>query len=91
MTEYLSITEAADLLGYTRSRLHQWKGEPCPYCDGEGCEKCLGTGKRLPTVQMGTQYMVPAEFDVSTMRNDKTGERLLDDETIERWNDGTES
>lgn len=91
MADYLSITEAAELLGYTRGRLHQWKGEKCPHCDGAGCDKCLNTGKRLPTVQFGSQFLVPREFDVSTMQNDKTGGRLLDDEAIARWNDGTKS
>jgi len=91
MTEYLSITEAADLLGYTRSRLHQWKGEDCPHCDGAGCDSCLGTGKRLPTVQFGAQFLVPRKWDPSVMQNDKTGGPLLDAEAIARWNGDNEA
>jgi len=40
--------EAARRLGVSRQRVIQLLNEPCAECQGQGCERCHHTGRRLP-------------------------------------------
>jgi len=84
--QYISVTNAAELLGYRRARVHQLLNERCPKCDGAGCERCDGTGKRLPATRFGHAWMVHRDWDVGLLTNQRTGEPLLDAETVWCWN-----
>lgn len=58
MNRYLSVTQAADILGISRQRCNTLTLDQCPKCQGEGCNRCWHTGKRLPSVQVGGKKMI---------------------------------
>jgi hypothetical protein len=86
---YVSATKTAQLLGLTRGRVHQLISEKCPTCGRDGCERCDGTGRRLPATMRWERWLVHRDWDVRQLRDHRTGEELLDEDVIRRWNDGT--
>lgn len=61
--EYITVKEAAAILGVTVARVHQYLTDPCPDCgrtiysqdeilveyNSKGCPSCQYTGRRLVT------------------------------------------
>jgi len=74
-----TIQQVADKLGVTRSRVHQLVSEKCPECGREGCDRCLGTGRRIPAVRLGNQWVIPADWDFSLLEHRYAREPLVDD------------
>ena len=85
--KYISATEAAQLLDLTRGRVHQLVQEKCPECGRQGCDRCNGTGRRLPATMRWGRWLVHRSWDVSQLRDARNGEPLLGKEVIERWNE----
>jgi hypothetical protein len=44
----IDTKEVARRLGISRQRVIQLVNEKCPQCQGDGCERCRRTGRRLP-------------------------------------------
>ena len=68
----LTTAQAAARLNITPRRVQQLINDPCPKCHGAGgwhrpdgypvlCDRCHGTGRRLPAVKFGRDWRVEEE------------------------------
>ena len=89
--QYITPTDAAEVLGITRGRVHQLLREKCPACNGEGCKRCEGTGHRLPATRFGHAWMIHRRWDITRLRNHLTDDALMDEDAVRRWNGEAES
>ena len=70
----LTTREAAARLNITPRRVQQLIADPCPLCHGAGgdCDRCHGTGRRLPAVKFGRDWRVE-EGDLELVAGRKVG------------------
>jgi len=80
---YLTTAQAAARLNITPRRVQQLINDPCPQCHGAGgrhrpdgfpilCDRCHGTGRRLPAVKFGRDWRIE-EGDLGLVEERKVG------------------
>ncbi|MBN2329423.1 MAG: helix-turn-helix domain-containing protein [Candidatus Omnitrophica bacterium] len=82
--KFLSVAEAAEILGVNTQRIRALINAPCPICKGTGtdkkkkCHRCFGTGQRLPAQRVDQRtWIIPlSALDINDIKNRKPGQPI---------------